>query len=79
MTNTMKLTPEQTKLATQAATLLGVDVSDMLSHLLFSNLHSIEEQVDQSGSFPDSHNISSNGSKDGHLTKPPSTFSPRRE
>jgi hypothetical protein len=79
MTNTMELTPEQTKLATQAATLLGVDVSDMLLHLLASNLQSIEEQGDQSGSSPDSHNTFSNVSKGGHLTKPPSIFSPTRE
>jgi len=52
----MRLTEQQTNLATQAATLLGVDVSDMLSHLLVSNLETIEEQVDQSGSFPGSHN-----------------------
>mgnify|MGYP001369723717 CR=1 FL=1 len=75
----MELTEQQTKLATQAATLLGVDVSDMLSHLLASNLETIEEQGDQSGSSPDSHNTFSSGSKGGHLTKPPSTFSPRRE
>ena len=75
----MELTEQQTKLATQAATLLGVDVSDMLSHLLASNLQLIEEQADQSGSSPEFRNTSSNVSKGGHLTKPPNTFSPRRE
>lgn len=75
----MELTPEQTKLATQAATLLGVDVSDMLDHLLASSLQLLEEQGDQSGSFHDSHNAFSNGSKGGHLTTPPSTFSPTLE
>jgi len=75
----MELTEQQTNLATQAATLLGVDVSDMLSHLLASNLQTIEEQADQSGSSPGSHNTSSSGLKGGHLTKPPSTFFPTLE
>jgi len=52
----MELTEQQTDLATKAATLLGVDVSDMLSHLLSSNLQSIEEKGDQSESSPGSHN-----------------------
>jgi hypothetical protein len=46
----MKLTTEQTAMATRAATLLDVDVSDMISHLLASSLEILEESVDQSES-----------------------------
>ena len=37
-------------MATQAATLLDVDVSEMLSHLLSQHLLLLEESVDQSES-----------------------------
>jgi hypothetical protein len=46
----MKLTKKQTAMATQAATLLDVDVSEMLSHLLSQHLLLLEESVDQSES-----------------------------
>lgn len=46
----MKLTKKQTAMATRAATLLGVDVSDMLSHLLSQHLLLLEESAGQSES-----------------------------
>ena len=46
----MKLTKKQTAMATRAATLLDVDVSEMLSHLLAQHLLLLEESVDQSES-----------------------------
>ena len=48
----MKLTTEQTAMATRAATLLDVDVSDMISHLLASSLEILEESADPSESCP---------------------------
>ena len=55
----MKLTKKQTAMATRAATLLGVDVSDMISHLLASSLEILEEQADQSESCPAHDKVSS--------------------
>lgn len=55
----MKLTKKQTAMAHRAATLLDVDVSDMLTHLLASSLEILEESVDQSESCPDHDTISS--------------------
>ena len=48
-------------MATKAATLLGVDVSDMISHLLASSLEILKEQADQSESCPDHDTSSSTG------------------
>lgn len=55
----MKLTKKQTAMATRAATLLDVDVSEMLSHLLSQHLLLLEEQADQSESCPDHDTTSS--------------------